>query len=116
MPYLIVEGAASFIRFVTDVFGAELISRHARDEDPDLVMHAEISINGSTIMCADATAQYPPQVAGLFVYVQDADAVFKKALAAGAAVVTELADQSYGRSGGVKDPTGNTWWITAARI
>ena len=53
--------------------------------------------------------------AGLFIYVEDADETYKKAIEEGATVVTTLSDQAYGRSGGVKDPFGNTWWITAAK-
>lgn len=112
MPYLIVNGAAQFMDFVKTVFGAEVTMQHFRDETKT-VMHAEVTIQGSTIMFADATPQFEPQVAGLFVYVDDADVCFHKALAAGAVVVTDLSDQEYGRTCGVKDPAGNTWWITS---
>lgn len=63
-------------------------------------------------MFAESTDTYAVSNAGMFIYVEDADATFKKAIDAGATVVNEMADQSYGRSGGVKDPFGNTWWIT----
>ena len=81
--------------------------------DENTIMHAEIMISGSTIMFADSTDTYGVRNAGMFIYVDDADATFKKAIDAGATVVTEMADQSYGRSGGVQDPYGNIWWITS---
>ncbi|MEO8412991.1 MAG: VOC family protein [Ginsengibacter sp.] len=110
MPYLIVKGAAQFISFMQTVFDATETYRAMRDEQT--IMHAEIMIGGSTIMFAESTDTYAVRNAGMFIYVEDADAVFKKAMDAGARVVTEMADQSYGRSGGVTDPFGNTWWIT----
>ena len=64
-------------------------------------------------MFADSTEQYLPMPAGLFIYVDDADKTYQSALDNGATAVTELANQSYGRSGGVKDTFGNVWWITS---
>lgn len=111
MPYLIVENAAAFMEFTQNVFGAEERYKAMRDEK--LIQHGEISMGSSVIMFADATEQYKPQPAGMFVYVGDCDDVYKKALANSASSLSEPADQSYGRSAGVKDPFGNTWWITA---
>jgi len=111
MPYIIIGNAAAFIEFTQKVFNAELLGKHMRDETT--IMHAEIKIGSSVIMFADSTEQYLPMPAGLFIYVDDADETYKSALDNGAIAVTELADQSYGRSGGVKDIFGNVWWITS---
>jgi PhnB protein len=111
MPYLIVKDAARFIRFMEIVFDGKETFKFMRDEDT--IMHAEILVGGSTIMCADSTEKIMVQTAGLFIYVADADDSFKRAVDAGGTIVTELADQSYGRSGGVEDPFGNVWWITS---
>ncbi|HEY2583132.1 MAG TPA: VOC family protein [Mucilaginibacter sp.] len=111
MPYLIVENAAGFLDFTQKVLGAEVKFKEMRDEK--LIMHAEVSFGDSVIMFADATEQHKPQSAGLFIYVDDCDAVYKKALENGATVVTEPGDQSYGRSAGIKDAFGITWWITS---
>ncbi len=111
-PYLIVENAAAFIEFTQKIFGAEERFKAMRDEH--LIMHAEISIGDSVIMVADATEIYKQQPAGLFIYVDDCDAVYKNALANGAISKSEPADQTYGRSAGVNDAFGNTWWITSA--
>jgi len=111
MPYIIIGNAAAFIEFTQKVFNAELLGKHMRDETT--IMHAEIKIGSSVIMFADSTEQYLPMPAGLFIYVDDADKSYESALDNGATAVTELANQSYGRSGGVKDTFGNVWWITS---
>ena len=110
-PYLIIKNAAVFIQFMQDVFNATLVNNHMRDEN--IIMHAELKIGNSMIMLADSTSQYPPDTAGLFIYVEDADSTYNTALEKGATSVTALSDQPYGRTGGVKDPFGNTWWITS---
>ncbi|WP_259065486.1 VOC family protein [Mucilaginibacter sp. X4EP1] len=111
MPYLIVVDAAAFIEFTKNVFGAQERYKAMRDEK--LIMHAEVTIGDSVIMLADATEQYTKQPAGLFVYVDDCDQIYAKALANGAVNKAEPADQSYGRSAGFTDAFGNTWWITS---
>lgn len=110
MPYLIVKDAAKFIEFMQNVFSAQEQYKQMRDEKH--IMHAELSIQGSTIMFCDSTETYHPQNAGLFIYVDNCDETYKKALDNGAESINEPADQSYGRSAGVKDPFGNTWWVT----
>ena len=111
MPYLIIENAASFMDWMRNVFDAQERYKAMRDEI--LIMHAELRIGDSVIMLADATEQWKISTSGLFVYVHNADEVYQKALAAGAVSIMEPSDQSYGRSCGVKDPFGNTWWITS---
>lgn len=111
MPYLILEKASDFITFTQKVFGAKETHKTMRDENT--IMHAEVMIGNSTIMFADATDKYKVSNAELFVYVDDADQIYKSALKNGGTVVTELANQPYGRSGGIKDPFGNVWWITS---
>jgi PhnB protein len=113
MPYLIIDNAIAFIEFSEQVFNAKLIHKVMRDEKT--VMHGEIMIDECTIMFADATTMYTQRPAGMFVYVNNADEVFKRAIDAGATIVTLVSDQPYGRSGGVLDPFGNTWWITTAK-
>ena len=113
MPYLIVKDANGFLQFTQKVFDAKETCKAMRDEST--IMHAEIIINGSTIMFADSTEKIPPQTAGMFIYVPDADKTYKKAVDAGATTVMELSDQSYGRTCGVNDPCGNSWWITSVK-
>ncbi len=113
MPYLLLPNASEFILFTQKVFRAKETHKTMRDEHT--IMHAEVMIGESTIMFADATEKYKSRPAGLFVYVDDADDTYKRAIQAGATVVTEIADQTYGRSGGIADPFGNVWWITSVK-
>jgi PhnB protein len=110
MPYLIIEGAEKFIEFTQTVFNAIVTENHARSEG--IIMHAEIMIGGSTIMFADVTEHFARRPAGMFVYVENADETYAKALANGAESIMPPADQPYGRSCGIKDPFGNSWWPT----
>jgi PhnB protein len=114
MPYLMLNDAAAFAEFAKKVFNAELTYSVMR-EDGVTAMHCELQISGCTIMFCEATATWLPQTANLFVYVPDADETYATAIAGGAAAVSEMANQDYGRSGGVKDPFGNTWWITSVK-
>lgn len=115
MPYLIIPRAEKFLAFTKAVFGATEKMKHMREDDPSVIMHAEVVIGNSTIMFAQSNEQYPPQPAGLYVHVADADQSYQQALDAGAISVNPPADQSYGRSCGVQDMCGNTWWITSIK-
>ena len=112
MPYLILNDAAGFLSFTEIVFGAGVTHKSMR-ENTEVIMHAEVAISGSTIMFAEATGQWNNATANLFVYVDNADETYHKALANGAENIMDLSNQSYGRTCGVKDPHGNVWWITA---
>jgi uncharacterized glyoxalase superfamily protein PhnB len=112
MPYLMLSDAEGFINFIEKVFDARLRVRQMRD---DIIGHCEADIGGSTIMFSQARDRWKPAPANLFVYVEDADACYARAIEAGASEVTPLEDQDYGRSGGVEDANGNVWWITSVR-
>ena len=114
MPYLVIAGAEKFIEFTQKVFNAEETFKRMR-EDGKTIMHSEIQIGGSTIMFADTTELLKPRPAGLFIYVENADETYKKAIDEGATTVMELSDQDYGRSCGVTDPFGNIWWVTSVK-
>jgi uncharacterized glyoxalase superfamily protein PhnB len=115
MPYLIVKGAENFIDFTQKVFKAEENRKMRSMRDEKNIMHSEIKIGDSTIMFADSTEKFEPRTAGLFIYVENADETYKKALAEGATTIMELSDQEYGRTCGVNDPFGNVWWITSVK-
>lgn len=112
MPYLIIKGAAEFFKFMQTVFGATEKMKVMRDEHT--YMHAELQVGESTIMFTDATKEFPVQNAGMFIYVPDCDTTYQAALANGATSIMEPANQDYGRSAGIKDAFGNSWWITAS--
>lgn len=110
-PYLIVDNAQKFIDFTEMVFDMKVRLKEMRDEK--IIKHAEIEIDDSIIMCADAVGEWKAQPASFFITVKDADESFQKALDHGATIISDIADLDYGRSGGVKDPCGNTWWIAS---
>ena len=117
-PYLTVKGAAQAIDFYKRAFGAEEVMRLASPEG--CVMHAEIRIGGAVVMLHDEAPQwqaFSPQTLGdspcsVMLYVEDVDAVVKRALDAGATLTMAVADQFYGdRAGAIKDPFGHKWHV-----
>lgn len=113
MPYLMLDGATQFIDFMKNVFNAEITHHSMRDENT--VGHCELQIGGCTIMFSEVNTEWKPQNANLFIYVENADNTYQKAIDNGGEVVMPLDDQPYGRSGGIKDPFGNIWWITSIK-
>jgi len=109
-PHLVVRGAAKQIDFLKQAFGAE---EKGRSPGPNgELMHAVVKIGDSMVMMSDAMGQVEPRPMVLFLYVEDSDAVYRRALQAGATTVMELKDQFWGdRAGAVQDAFGNVWWI-----
>jgi PhnB protein len=109
-PYLVVSNAGKLIEFMKKAFDAKKIYHFKRPDGT--IMHAVMQVGDSMIMLADATEKYPAKVATLYLYVPDTDAVYKKAMTAGATSIMEPADQFYGdRNAGVTDASGVQWWI-----
>lgn len=109
-PYLTVQGAARLIDFLKNVFDARETERFERPDGT--IGHAELRIGDSVVMLGDVQGESKATSSAMYVYVNDADTIYKRALEAGATSVMEPADQFYGdRHGGVKDPAGNYWWI-----
>jgi PhnB protein len=109
-PYLIVEGAAKLIDFLTRAFDAKEIERLPGPDGK--IAHAEVRIGDSVIMMGDARDQWKPMPGSIYLYVKDTDAAYNRALQAGASSLMEPADQFYGdRNAGVRDPVGDIWWI-----
>jgi PhnB protein len=109
-PYLIVDRAPELLDFLVRAFDAEV---KMKMEGPGGTLgHCELRIGNSMLMLGSAREQWKPMPACIYLYVEDADAVFAKVLAAGATQLAPLQDQFYGdRSGGVTDLSGNQWWI-----
>jgi PhnB protein len=116
MPHLIVDGASAAIDFYRSVFAATERMRMPAPEDK--IGHAELQIGDSVIMLADEfpdmDARGPKAVGGtavtLYVYVEDVDGVFARAVEAGAKALRPVEDRFYGdRSGQFEDPFGHRW-------
>jgi PhnB protein len=112
-PYLVAEDAPALLEFAKQAFGAEEAFRAVT---PVGGVHGEVRIGDSRLMIGGGTPgrKFPSTLHpnALHVYVEDADRVCERALAAGATLVDELRDQEYGeRSAAVKDPAGNFWYI-----
>jgi PhnB protein len=109
-PYLVVPDAAKLIDFTIKAFDGKQVRRHNMPDGK--VAHAEVAIGDSMVMIGNSGDQWPGLKAGIHLYVDDVDAVYRRALAAGATSEREPADQMYGdRSAGVKDFAGNSWWL-----
>lgn len=118
-PILTVRGAAGAIEFYKEAFGAQEITRFL-GPDGKSIMHAAIKIGDSRIMLHDESPQMrslSPQsvggaTGGIFLYVENADDVFNKAVSAGGKVTMPIMDQFWGdRCGGIEDPFGHRWMI-----
>jgi PhnB protein len=113
MPYLVLAGSVQFKQFMQTVFDAK--EQLIVPAENGSIMHGEIRIGNAVIMFGEASKQFPVMNAGMFIYVENADTTYKKALDAGAVTVPGQApsDKDYGRTCGVTDPFGNIWWITS---
>jgi PhnB protein len=117
-PYLTIKNAAEALEFYKKAFGANEIYKLMMPDGR--LGHAEMRVGDSIIMMADEFPEYggkAPQTLGgspvsIYLYVEDVDAFFKKALAAGAKERKPVMDQFYGdRSGQLEDPFGHLWWV-----
>ena len=109
-PYLVAKDAQKLIDFATRAFDARIVEDMRRPDGT--VMHAELQIGDSRIMLGQSNEQHKAMPCSVYLYVQDTDATYQKALAAGAASTMEPANQFYGdRNAGVRDQNGNVWWI-----
>jgi PhnB protein len=109
-PYLLVSDAARLIEFLKQAFGAEVVRQSTRPDGG--ILHAQVRVGDSPVMMGEVSGPWQPMPGSLYLYVPDTDAVYRRALRAGASSVMEPADQFYGdRNAGVKDPVGNIWWI-----
>jgi uncharacterized glyoxalase superfamily protein PhnB len=109
-PWVVSKDTARLLEFATQAFDAEEIARLETADGS--IAHAEFRIGDAIIMAFDAKPSWPEAPAFLRLYVEDGDETFRRALAAGAAPVTEMTDLFFGdRVGRVRDPLGNVWWI-----
>jgi PhnB protein len=109
-PYLIVREVPKLLDFLKHAFNAQEIMRLPQPDGT--IMHAEVKIGDSVVMMGEAQGEHKPMPASIYLYVDDTDATYKRALQAGASSQMEPANMFYGdRHGSVVDPVGNHWSI-----
>jgi len=111
-PYLVVSDADAELSFLKSAFGGT--ETNCQRKPDNTVMHAEIRIGDSLVMLGQAGGPWKPRAAALYVWVEDVDATYARALAAGATSESAPEDKPYGhRNAGVIDQNDITWWIAA---
>lgn len=111
-PYLMVTGAQRVIDFLKQTLDAKVLRRF--DMPDGTIAHVELRIDDTVVMLAEGGGTWPSFPTWLHVYVPDVDATYNRALTAGG-VAVQAPEQKPGdpdRRGGVKDPSGNTWWFS----
>jgi uncharacterized glyoxalase superfamily protein PhnB len=109
-PYLMVRDAAALLDFLKQAFGAQEIMRMPAPDGS--IAHAEVRVGDSPIMMGEACGEFDPMPGSIYLYVEDTDTTYQRALHAGARSLMEPTNQFYGdRSANVVDPVGNHWWI-----
>ena len=102
--------AEPVLNFMKKAFGAQELGRFA---SPDgVIHHATLKIGDSHVEMGEAHGKYQPMQSMFYLYLPNVDAVYHRALAAGATSISAPADQPYGdRNAGVRDSFGNEWYI-----
>jgi PhnB protein len=114
VPTMRAEQVDRLLVFMQNVFDGEILQR-AVDAN-EKITHAEVRIGHGMIEVSDANAAWPANETSLHVFVPNVDECFRRALEEGAVPLYEPADMPYGeRSGGVRDPFGNSWFIATFR-
>ena len=109
-PYLHPLRAEPVINFLKRGFGAEELEKYATPDG--VVHHAKLRIGDSVLEMGEAHGPYQPMPSMFYLYVPDVDAMYRRALNAGATLISGPADQPYGdRTAAVKDSFGNQWYI-----
>lgn len=112
-PWIISKDTDKLLDFVKRAFGAEEIARIPNPNGPG-IGHAEFRIGDAVVMAFDAWPGWPETPGYLRLFVDDADAVYERALQAGATPVTRVTHLPFGdRVARVRDPLGNIWWLQA---
>jgi PhnB protein len=110
MPYVTVADANAFTVFMQKVFGASV---QDINKSGNKIQHAELRIGDAVVMYMETSSVYPHFPTSSFIWVDNVDEVFERAVDAGCPVLNELADRDYARSAGFSDPEGNVWWVNS---
>jgi uncharacterized glyoxalase superfamily protein PhnB len=108
-PFLIVNDANGLVEFMKKGLDAEEV--YCLRMDDGSIMHAQMKIGNSMVLVGGASGM-PEMLGAIYLYLEDADAAYEKAVGAGGKSIIAPRDEFYGdRMGGIKDPFGNTWWF-----
>ena len=111
-PWVVTDDTGAFLDFVTAAFGGQELARVPVEDGS--IGHGEIRVGDTVVLAFDRRADWPVMPSLLRVFVPDADDAMRRAVEAGAVVVTELSDSAFGQRGGrVRDRFGNIWWVVA---
>jgi PhnB protein len=111
-PYLHLLGSEKMIPFLQNAFGG-VVQGHVPMSPEGHVLHATVQIGDNTLELDEAHGEFQAMPCHLHLHVNDADALHARALRAGATSIDAPSNKPYGRSGGVKDPFGNSWYVTS---
>jgi PhnB protein len=109
-PFIVADGAEELMTFLATVLRG--VERERITRSDGRIGHAEMQIGDSVVMLTDATEALPARPGTFYVYVDDVDDAYTRAIGAGGASRSEPANQFYGnREAGIVDPWDNIWWI-----
>jgi uncharacterized glyoxalase superfamily protein PhnB len=114
MPYLILRNAQAFVDFAKFVFGAT--EQMMVPDEKGQIMHGELKIFDAVVMIADASDEFKEKPAGMYIYVDDVDAIYKRATERGADPLMPPQEKDYGYTAGFEDAFGNQWWVAQADL
>jgi uncharacterized glyoxalase superfamily protein PhnB len=110
-PYLVVPDGSAVLAFMTAAFGAR--EQNCQRNTDGSVAHAEMKIGNSLIMLGQAGGSWKPRTSSLYLWVDDVDATYKRAIAAGGTSESVPEDKPYGHRVAGVDMGGVTWWVGA---
>jgi len=115
-PYFVVADASRFVDFLKSAFSAKEIGRTVTPDGR--IANVRLRIGTSAFMVSEASAEgLKPMSASYYVYVENVDEVFAKAISSGATKIFDPTDMPYeDRQAGIQDPSGNLWWISTRLV
>lgn len=109
-PYFTVTDADQLMNFVVAVFGGDIVVENRYSDGT--IQHARIRVGDTVMMLNQSNENYPSNVSQMYLYVEDVELVYSKAISQGAVSIMEPNNRKHGdRIAGITDPCGNTWWI-----
>ena len=109
-PYLTIPDVAKALEFVQRAFGATQVE--AAPDANGVIRHADVMIGDSHVMFGQSSEKWEPRPGTLYMYTENVDELYRRAMDAGGTSLREPTNEFYGdRSAGVQDSQGNQWWM-----